>query len=310
MKISVFYDHILQAAEQTGKPLAEILKTVKQAGICAVEIRLEYLLTHEGTEELLEQAGLGISCIYEFYEMNRCDEKEHIRKHIETAARVGAGKILVVPGFLPEEEAEEMQRSMKDAKRISAFIDNNESVRRMINGLAYAVCEGNRAGITVTVEDFDGRTSPLSGMYGILYILGHVPGLKYTLDTGNFVFNDEDVLAAWDLLRDKIAHVHCKDRGEESRNSDTGKNDFGKAVGGSKNNRNRFAEGSVNRGMLSVAVGDGYMPIDVLIHRLKGIGYDDFLAIEHFDANEQEKCMVRSADFLRKTWRMERNSFS
>lgn len=43
MKLSVFYDHILQAAEQTGKPLTELLRNVKNAGIEAVEINMSYL---------------------------------------------------------------------------------------------------------------------------------------------------------------------------------------------------------------------------------------------------------------------------
>ena len=40
MKLSVFYDHILQAAEQTGKPLTELLDEVKSAGIEGVEINM------------------------------------------------------------------------------------------------------------------------------------------------------------------------------------------------------------------------------------------------------------------------------
>lgn len=275
MKISVFYDHILQAEEQSGRPPSEILKTVKQAGIGAVEIRLAYLAEHEEAYELLRQSGLGISCIYEFYAMDRCDEREHVRKHIETAAAVGAKKILIVPGFLPEAEAEEMQRYMKRPEQLASFMDKNVSVQNMIGGLAYAVDIGTREGVAVTVEDFDGRTSPLSGMYGVLYILEHVPGLRFTLDTGNFAYSGEDVLAAWELLWDKIAHVHCKDRS---------------------------AGISADKGMLSAAAGDGYIPIAVLVRKLKEIGYDDFFAIEHFDVPEQQNCMLRSAAFLKKAW--------
>lgn len=40
----------------------------------------------------------------------------------------------------------------------------------------------------------------------------NVPGLKYTLDTGNFAFSDENVLEAMEVMKDYIVHVHCKDR--------------------------------------------------------------------------------------------------
>ena len=74
MKMSVFFDHILQAKQQTGKSLEELLQGVRQAGIEAVEINLDYLLKEEWVWEALKQADLKISCIYEFYEMGQQDE--------------------------------------------------------------------------------------------------------------------------------------------------------------------------------------------------------------------------------------------
>ena len=94
MKISVFYDHILQAAEQTGKSLRELLADVREAGIEAVEINLTYLLEHEENLEMLKQSGLGVSCIYEFYEMDKYDESEKAEKHVKTAQKVGAKRCL------------------------------------------------------------------------------------------------------------------------------------------------------------------------------------------------------------------------
>ena len=286
MKISVFYDHILQAAEQTGKSLEQLLSGVREAGIRAVEINLTYLTEHEETVTLLKQADLEVSCIYEFYEMDKCDEAEKAEKHVETAVKVGANRILIVPGFLEEKEAEEMQLCMSDFEQTAAFMDKNEKTLRMAEGLKYAVQAGKNAGVTVTVEDFDDRKSPLSGKNGILWFLNRIPDLKYTLDMGNFVYNDEDVLEAWDSLKDRIAHVHCKDRGVEKEK--LRETESGKPV--------------INQGMLSVAAGDGYIPIAELVKRLKEAGYDGYLAIEHFDASNQENCMKRSADFLRNIW--------
>lgn len=265
MKLSVFYDHILQAEGQSGKPIEELLPGVRTAGIEAVEIRLEYLLEHEETLELLSRAGLGLSCIYEFYDMDSRDEIEKIHKHIETASRVHADRILVVPGFLSKEEAEVMQALTQNYEKLSDFFNHNTKIQRMAKGLRDCVRIGKESGIIVTVEDFDDIKSPLSCMNGILWFLENISDLHYTLDMGNFFYNGEDVLAAYELLKDKISHVHCKDRGEN---------------------------------FSSVAAGEGSIPIALLVEKLKASGYNDYLAIEHFDAPQQEQCMKRSAEFL------------
>lgn len=268
MKISVFYDHILQAKQQSGKSLEELLAGVREAGVEAVEICLAYLLEHEETLSLLRQAGLAVSCIYEFYEMDSHNEAEKARKHIEMAHRVQADRILVVPGFLSEEESKEIPGILQSYEKTAEFMENNAKIQRMAEGLRYVVGLGAEAGIAVTVEDFDDRESPLSFANGISWFLNTVPGLRYTLDMGNFIVYGEDVLEVWERFRDKISHVHCKDRGED---------------------------------FLSVSAGEGTIPIDKLIGCLKACGYHGYLAIEHFDAPNQEECIRRSAVFLRET---------
>ena len=306
MKISVFYAHILQAAEQTGKALPELLLGVREAGIEAVEMELAYLESHEETHTLLREAGLQVSCIYQFYEMDAADEKvqqkerEKARRHIAMAKRVGAKRILVVPGFLADEEAQEMKKCA-DYVQMSAFMESNAKIQRIKEGMQYIVALGEKEGVIVTVEDFDDYKSPVSGMQGILWFLKNVPGLHYTLDMGNFVYSDEDVLEAWELLKDYVSHVHCKDRGEETDvvenclvSDDTLMANEPAGVGV------QAAGKKLNKGLLPVAAGEGYMPIAELIGKLKNVGYDGYLAIEHFDAKEQEECMKRSAAFLRK----------
>lgn len=264
MKLSVFFDNILQAAEQTGKSLAELLDEVKSAGIDGVEINMTYLCEHEEALDLLRKTELCVSCVYEFYEMDKRDEKEKAEKHVETALKAGAGKILVVPGFLSEEEAREMKECVSDYGKTADFLNGNRKALRMAEGLTYVTALGSDAGIAVTVEDFDDARSPISCVNGLLWFFRQIPQLKGTFDTGNFIIHGEDVLAAWDLLRDRIVHVHCKDRGAES-----------------------------------VAVGDGYIPVEAVLGRLRESGYEGYLAIEHFDAASQESCIRKSAEFLR-----------
>lgn len=267
MKLSVFFDHILQAQEQTGKTLEELLTGVRGAGIEAVEINLSYLCEHSDVWNALKAAGLGISCIYEFYDMGRRDESDKAKKHVDTATLVGAKRILIVPGFLSGEDSLRMQKVMPVQENIVGFFESNDEIKRMADGLDFAAKYGKEKGVTVTVEDFDGLDSPLAGMYGIHWFLQQVPELTYTLDTGNFIFYGEDVSDAFELLKDKIAHVHCKDREPETN--------------------------------ASVQTGTGYISFDEIIDKLKAQNYDGFLAIEHFDAEGQETRMNGSAEFLK-----------
>lgn len=273
MKISVFYDHILQAREQTGKSLQEVLFEVKKLGICGVEINLSYLCKQEDTWDLLKNAGLEISCIYEFYKMDSCEEKEKAQQHIQMAVKVGAKRILVVPGFLSGKEAEEFQKVIKDEKETREFLEKSEAALKMAEGLQYLAHLGTEAGVMVTVEDFDDVTSPLSGVNGLLWYLKKVENLKYTFDMGNFIFHGENVRNALEKLKDWVVHVHCKDRKIQER-------------------------------FLPSAVGAGDLPISILIENLKRIGYDDYLAIEHFDAPNQEAFMRDSVMFLKNSWKM------
>lgn len=266
MRISVFFDHILQAKEQTGKPLEELLTGVRQAGIEAVEICLDYLLSHEEVMDTLKQADLAISCIYEFYDMGRIDETQKACRHVEAAVKAGAGRILVVPGFLDGAESKQMQEKMSHVQEIEEFLSGNSQISRMVEGLSFISKLGREKNVVVTVEDFDDLNSPFSGMNGIRWFLGQIPELKYTLDTGNYLFYQENMLDAFSLFGDRIAHVHCKDRHKTDQ--------------------------------ASVEVGGGYIPFEDVICRLKAQGYDGYLAIEHFDAADQEGCMRKSAQFL------------
>lgn len=266
MQISVFMDHILQAVSQTKKPLEDLLKQVKESGIDGIEANLTYLCKNKKVLKLLSDVGLKVSCIYEFYEMGIRDEKRKYKKHIKMAKKVGAGRILVVPGFLTEDEAKQALSYKDDYEKLKAFYDKNAAVRRMMEGVTKAVKYGQKHGVTVTFEDFDLNTSPVCNMNGLKYFFDYVPDLKFTLDMGNFAYIGEDVLAAWDVLKDHVAHVHCKDRGE---------------------------------GLSSVATGGGYLPIKELIEKLKETGYDGYLAIEHFDMENQEEAIKDSATFLR-----------
>lgn len=284
IRLSVFFDHILQAEEQTGKHIPELLAEVKKAGISAVEINCTYLLEHPATLEMLETAGLQVSCIYEFYALERGRETEKARRHIEIARKTKAGKILIVPGFFSV-ETEEFVNCVPDREKVWDYLSHSEKAQRMADGLREIVeMAGSRniAGtpITVVIEDFDDRNSPIACVSGMQWFAEQVPGLCFTFDTGNFIIHGEDIFAAWEELKDKVVHVHCKDRKISSD----------KPLQTQKN-----ATPDIKECYLPAAVGEGCIPIKELVYKMKEYGYRGYLAIEHFDAADQEAYMQKSA---------------
>lgn len=284
IRLSVFFDHILQAEEQTGKHIPELLAEVKKAGISAVEINCTYLLEHPATLEMLETAGLQVSCIYEFYALERGRETEKARRHIEIARKTKAGKILIVPGFFSV-ETEEFVNCVPDREKVWDYLSHSEKAQRMADGLREIVeMAGSRniadTPITVVIEDFDDRNSPIACVSGMQWFAEQVLGLCFTFDTGNFIIHGENIFAAWEELKDKVVHVHCKDRKISSD----------KPLQTQKN-----ATPDIKECYLPAAVGEGCIPIKELVYKMKEYGYRGYLAIEHFDAADQEAYMQKSA---------------
>lgn len=284
MKISVFYDHIKEAAEQTQRPVAEILRKVRDAGITGIEIELKCLL--ENRAEILnslESFGLQISCIYQFYDWGNDKNPGLAERHVDTAMSVGAEKILVVPGFLPVREAKKL-KSLSTYQEISAYMQQNPMTRQMRDNLTelveYAARQG-KAGdhpLYITLEDFDGAQAPFARRDELRFFMEQVPGLKFTMDCGNFAFSDEDAWDGYELLKDYIVHVHCKDRGRE------------KGL--------KFLKNKVNHGLAPVPAGGGYMPVARILEDLQRRGYEGYYAIEHFGAPNQLQFIQESAAYL------------
>ena len=284
MRISVFYDHIKEAEQQSGRPMRELLKEVKDAGITGVEINFSCL--REKKEQILEElnnAGLCISNIYEFYDWGNKPDLAYAKEHVELALEVGAEKILVVPGFVSAGEEKQLTKYKDTEKALYEYMEHNQKIRRMKENLTELVAYANQkaAGektLFVTLEDFDYKLAPYRRMRELKYFMEQVPGLRYTFDSGNFAYSDEDAWEAYELLKPYIVHMHCKDRGREKKL--------------------KYLTTKVNKGLATVAVGSGYMPMEKTILDLQKRDYDGYFAIEHFGAKNQMETTKASAAYL------------
>ncbi len=186
MQISVFYDHITQARQQTGKSLSQLLRACKSWGIDGLEIN--YTQLKRGGLPLrraFRRAGLAVSCIYEFYDFTHSGDLTQAKKHVDLAAKVGAEKVLIVPGFLEEQEAAELavccQKTRKSepsgngqspmeegaalcADSVARYMESHASTCMVRDALRELVSYGREKGVKVTLEDFDGSTSPCARM--------------------------------------------------------------------------------------------------------------------------------------------------
>ena len=258
-KLSVFYEHILQACEQSGKTIPEVLAFCRDQGISAVEMNYSLFASEkEVIAPMLSDAGLVISCMHETFDFSHDTDLGRAQQMLDTAASQQVSRVLFVAGALETAEAAELAACSSTYEATSTFMAENKSIQNMVH------------------EDFDGFLQPFARSYPLLWFMEHVPGLRYTRDIGNFAFSDEDVsYAAW-LLKDYIVHVHCKDRAESP-----------------------LVHGRFCRGLGQTPAGTGYLPMAKLLTDLEACDYDGYLAIEHFDAPDQLLFIEQSAAFLR-----------
>ena len=261
MKLAVFYDHVLRAAEQMGVSIEQALQTVRGMGYTMLEADLDHFDADPALMEKLRAAGFGIANICCFLHFERDDEYARGQRLIDTALRGGAERIMPIPGlFSAENDAAELDR--------------------MTASMASLVERAQKAGLDITIEDYDNARSPIHSTRGMLHFLSDQPALGVSFDTGNFRFAAEDVLDAFEKLKDRIRHVHVKDRALKNMAGESNK----LALDGTK--------------LYPCAVGEGVLPLETVFNRLKGLQYNRVLTVEHFDGDDQMRLMAQSAAYM------------
>jgi len=254
MKISVFYNHILEAAKQEKCTEEEIFEKIKRAGITAVEIDRDGISDIDRFCSILKRYDFSVSSIYGFYDFSKNEDLEKCENHIGIAKAVKADKIIIVPGFYSEDNAIirkiELKNMIERTKKLCKSIEENE--------------------LKATIEDFDDEKSPLCSMCGMADFLNEIPSLYVTLDTGNFIVSGEDELSACEILKNRIIHVHCKDRAY-------------------------CEDGSIS----ASPVGEGFIKMADVLYALQRSGYKGNLAIEHFGAENYLEFMMKSAKWIK-----------
>ncbi len=262
--LSVFFDHVYTAARQSNKSVEEVLRFCKKWGIDLVEINC---LDPEikGAKELLCKCEIGVSCVCADLDFVNDDAEASAKKYgyaFDIAEKFNCNKVLCIPGFFKVDEA-----------TCSQF----DGVCDRLNEMC---CEAKKRGITVAVEDFDHSLSPCCNTAQLKELTDRIEGLGIAFDLGNFSYCKEDIAPAYELLKDKIVHLHLKDRGFKSTSDNYTHN-----IDGEK--------------MYSLPVGEGDLNLGYWIKRIIADGYEGAMVIEHFSLNDQLSAIERSAQFVK-----------
>ncbi len=266
MILSVFFSHIQEAAKQRDISLTDALNAARHMGYSMAEIDFDALNGDPSILPALREAGMGISSIYCFFSFEQQEQTDRIHALVKLAASSGAKHVMPIPGF-HHAKTEEGRATELD---------------RMLSGMKTLTEVAVEAGLTVTIEDFDSAASPIRNSRGMRCFLDRIPSLKVTFDTGNFRFSGEDELTAFDALKERIAHVHLKDRALTDQ--------FGAEA----------LTALCGTALYPAPVGSGVIPMTEILNRLRGIGYEGILTVEHFGARDQLTCMKCSAEYLLK----------
>ncbi|MBR6403074.1 MAG: sugar phosphate isomerase/epimerase [Eubacterium sp.] len=261
-KISIFYDHIVSMAEQKNISIKEAAKTVRTMGVEYVDLNSRFLLSdYSQTMNILDDSGLKIGCICHECNLNKEGDYDKEYQIIDISNDLEVKEVLILPGLLSDD------------------IKDNQ-IHKMIQGINILCKYAQDKNVTVEIETFDNSMSPLSGE-GVILFLEQCESLKCVFDTGNFAFWDEDEMEYIQKLKNKVHHVHLKDRSMLQ-------------------NKNEAPTISVSgRKLYPCAVGSGSIHIQEIIDVLKTIGYEGIYSIEHYGAEDMYEYIEKSVTWLK-----------
>jgi len=237
--ISIFADHIVTIAQQEHISFAEAATRVRDLGYTGVDVGTNYT---EAQLHTLDSLGFAHACAIAWIDFVAGEQPAAEEQALTFMEEHHWSRLLLVPGFMPflggEADAAAVEVLRTTAiQRIAAFVE-----------------KASRRGLDVLVEDFDDRRSLCYDTPSLDRLFSASPELGHVFDTGNYVYGGEDVLEALHHFRDRIRHVHLKDRLAP-------------------------ADGA------SPAIGKGIVPTRQVIEQLTSSGYRGWFTVEHYGSS-------------------------
>ncbi len=253
MKLAIFASHLRSLAE-AGMNFPAALAWARGLGIEAAEADSgEFAaLPPEEYKKVLSEAGMRMISVHHLCRFSAADpdlfEREVVRsiEAAEQAKKAGAEFFMLVPASPQDTENEEE----KARARLSIIA----GLKRMTEAVT---------GLIFTIENFSRKLFPFSTAAELCDMADHVPGLKLTLDSGNFRCIAAGVTEGYEAVKNRLAFCHIKDWAVDA--------DSGFPA----------SDGVFLRGCL---LGRGVVPVGELMFRLKTDRFGGWLVIEQESA--------------------------
>ncbi len=265
MKLSIFYQHITQAAQTHNLSEEEVLKKAYDMGYRGLEC--EYSLfkdDREAFKKIANDCGFSIVSVPYYGEFNVGIDRDKIEKAVDDVIFMGCKNILSIPGLI-DPKSKTYEKELDDIKY----------------GLELLCKIANKKGVTVAMEEYDNIEAPFGTICQVKDFLDSTKHLKFNLDTGNFYTFGEDVFDAIEIFEEKISHVHLKNRrveplfeGEEYQLTSKGQKIY------------------------PTPVGVGQIDMKAILDKLVDISYDGYFTVEHFGEVDQLDYMEKSAKWF------------
>ena len=291
MKLSTFHLHMMDIMRQQSCTLKEAGKMLKALGIDELSIEADYLRKDPAeARKDIEKLGLKFTDAFGSVPMIREFKAEVADNLIRRCEILGVDRILVTTdAFLTEAEALKEGYTLDEARL--------EADKRTASGLQYCVDQARKVGIQIIVEDYDSLDCPMTYAEDLHYLLTHVDGLGFGYDSGNFMHAEQDELDSFELLKDYISVVHLKDRSlvRVEKTPDPAMKEL---------YQHEFDIHTTMLGtkLYTCPVGSGIIRMGEIAKRLKSIGFDGTLILEHFGSTEQLNCLTKSVEWTKKTF--------
>ena len=248
-RISIFFDHVAEIAKQEKISIKDAAQRVRQLGYEGIDVRVTM---SEEELNLLDSLGFQHACAIADINLIEGEQPKVAREVLDFMHHRQYTRLLLLPGFLP-----------KDAD--SQFID------AACTRIAAFVKAAQREGIDVMVEDYDNPRAICYNTPILDHLFAASPQLNHVFDSGNYLFCGEEVMVALRHFRERVHHVHLKDR---------------KAM----------------RDGASLVIGTGIVPLKDVISELLSSGYDGWFCVEHFGVPNMLKYAAQSIANVQAAW--------
>ena len=265
-ELSVYTVYLRELARENFPELLRRLSERSVSGADIIDDELSTLPLEEYTR-VLRSVGMKPSALVITEDFVTADDREEVFSKIQgqiyEMEKAGVPLLMAAPSIRLTKTDEE-PAELRD---------------RMIEGLGRIIGLAEKAGIRVVIENQSSIMRPDSRARDLRYILDALPSLGFVFDSGNFYPIGEDALCSFDILSDRIEHVHMKDWIRDP---------LGKMKTWS------------GERLSGCAIGEGFLPNGKIAKRLSEIGYRGRVTLEINATDIDENMLIKSADHLRR----------